>query len=427
MHIIVTPMGSAGDVHPFIGLALELQSRGHQVTMVVCGYFRDLVERVGLEYLELGTKEEFLASTQHPDLWNPTRAFPYIFRTGIEPMLRPQYRMIEERFVAGQTLVVASCLGFGARIAREKLGVPLVSVHCQPAVLWSEFESPTLPKAIVPNSLAPRWLRRWQYWIGETFFIDATTRPSTNAFRAELGLLPMQRTTRWWHSPDLNVCLFPDWYAPPQPDWPAQVVMTHFPLWDERGVTRMPAEVADFLGKGDPPIVFTPGSAMRFGKEFFQAAADACQVLERRGILLSRFPEQIPPDLPSTVVHFDYVPFSELLPHAAALVHHGGIGTTAQGLAAGVPQLLMPMAHDQPDNATRLERLGVGAWLAPTAFRGPAVARRLQTLLTSPTVKARCSSVAAKFHGHNGLAEAADAIERLALEGSRDDKATTAR
>jgi UDP:flavonoid glycosyltransferase YjiC (YdhE family) len=133
--------------------------------------------------------------------------------------------------------------------------------------------------------------------------------------------------------------------------------------------------------------------------------------LKRRGILLTQFAEQVPPSLPAGVRHFAYVPFSRLLPRAAALIHHGGIGTTAQGLRAGIPHLVMPMAHDQPDNAARLKRLGVGDWLKPAAFRGPAVAARLQRLLTDDTIPPACREVAARFHGVDPAAEACRVIE----------------
>jgi UDP:flavonoid glycosyltransferase YjiC (YdhE family) len=110
-------------------------------------------------------------------------------------------------------------------------------------------------------------------------------------------------------------------------------------------------------------------------------------------------------------MHADYVPFSQVLPRAAAIVHHGGVGTTSQGLRAGIPQLLMPMAHDQPDNAARLVRLGVGDWLAPAKFSGQAVAARLQALLESAAVRASCRDVASRFQGIEPFDQACHVIE----------------
>src|SRR5207244_3369926 len=111
----------------------------------------------------------------------------------------------------------------------------------------------------------------------------------------------------WWHSPDRVVCLFPDFFAAPQPDWPPNTVLTNFPLWDEAETREVPPELEQFLAAGPPPIVFTPGSAMRQGRDFFAAAVDACGRLERHGLLLTPYREQLPEPLPSGVGHFDYV------------------------------------------------------------------------------------------------------------------------
>ena len=208
--------------------------------------------------------------------------------------------------------------------------------------------------------------------------------------------------------------LFPEWFGPPQPDWPPQTVLTGFPLYDESDGEEPSSEVARFLDEGDPPIIFTPGSAMRHGEQFFRASLEACQLLGRRGMLLTRYADQLPAQLPIEVRHFDYVPFSQLLPRCAALVHHGGIGTLVQGLAAELPQLATPMAHDQPDNAVRLQRLGVGRALRPAAYRGPAVARELEPLLSSREVAASCRAAAQKLRGSDAVERACDLIEQLA-------------
>ncbi len=116
---------------------------------------------------------------------------------------------------------------------------------------------------------------------------------------------------------------------------------------------------------------------MKHGRDFFRVAIHASGQLGRRAILLSNHTEQIPRQLPPDIVHFDYIPFSQILPRCAALIHHSGIGSTAQALAAGIPQLIMAMAFDQMDNAARVERLKVGYGLSRRQFR----TRRVQTLL----------------------------------------------
>jgi UDP:flavonoid glycosyltransferase YjiC (YdhE family) len=261
----------------------------------------------------------------------------------------------------------------------------------------------------------PRWLERLQFWVADNLVIDRLLCPELNAFRRELRLPPVRGVMRdWWNSPDALIGLFPDWFARPQADWPTNLRLTGFPLWDERDVRRPPAELGQFLAAGSPPIVFTPGSAMMHGHAFFAAAIEACRILGRRGILLTKYKEQLPARLPDDVAHFDFVPFSYVFPRASAVVHHGGIGTCAQGLAAGVPQLIMPMSHDQPDNAARLARLGVGLVIKPKRFRGPEVASRLRELLATPDINLRCRSYAARMNPQAALDATCSALESLA-------------
>lgn len=416
MHYVFTTFGSAGDTFPFIGLAVELQRRGHDVTFLAGDYFRDAVERAGLPYELLGTREEFLATIQHPDLWTPRKAFPHLFRH-LGPMLRKQYELIARHHHARPTAVVANTLSFGAVVAQEKLGLPVVSVHLQPAVLWSNVNPPKMP-----GLFGPRWLKCLQFWLAERFIIDATVCPFLNGWRKELGLPPVQRIVRWWHSRTGVVCLFPEWYASQQPDWPARSTLVDFPLWDDPAEGLSP-EIEAFLTKG-PPIVFTPGSANIHAAAFFRAAVDACLRLKRPGMLLTRFAEQIPANLPSNVIHVPFVPFTAFLARVAAVVHHGGIGTAAQAMAAGVPQLIMPLAHDQFDNANRLRHLNLGDSLLPTQFTGERVAKKLTELLHSPKSQTACAAVKVRLSKRDGLTRAADNVERIVVESAGSAVAT---
>jgi rhamnosyltransferase subunit B len=412
MRVLLTPFGSAGDVHPFVGLGLALKRRGHDVTVITGAYFEKLVRRVGLDMVPLGSVQEFLDVLHDADAWHPRRSFAFVARYIVKglPMV---YDAIAARYVPGETVVVAGSLAFGARIAQEKLGVPMVSVHLQPALFRSVYQTPKLPGLYLPDWY-PRFVKSFLFWLGDTVLIDRTLGPGLNEYRKQHGLPPVRRImTHWWHSPQRVLALFPSWYAAPQPDWPPQTRLVGFPLYDERGVEELPAELADFLAAGSPPLVFTPGSANAQGQDFFRAAVEACERLGRRGLLLTRFPEQVPEPLPPTVRHFAFIPFSQVLPQAAALVHHGGIGTSAQGLAAGVPQVVMPLAHDQFDNADRIRRLGVGRTLLPRHFQGPALARTLDQLLAVPETAIRCKEVVRRFDGANPLEEACKEIEEL--------------
>lgn len=411
MHAILVAVGSAGDVHPFVGMGLELAARGHQVTLVAAGYFEELARKVSFDFAPIVSREDFLVLLKNPLAWHRYRGFIECFRGGVLPTFGPVYRAIAERHVPGETVVVASTLAFGARCAQDKLGLPLVTVHLSPSVFRSDYQNPVLPGMFLPHWL-PTTLKRSQYWLADALVIERLLRGPLNEFRSSLGLAPVRGVlAHWHHSPDRVLGLFPGWFAAPQPDWPRQTVLAGFPLYDERGVSPLDEALLTFLESGEPPIVFTPGSAMLHGREFFSAAAEACRLLGRRGILLTRFAEQVPLPLPPGVRHFAYAPFSQLLPRAAALVHHGGIGTLSQGFAAGVPQLVMPMSFDQPDNAARLQRLGAGGALLPKRFQAAKVAAALRRLLDSPQVAARCRELAEKLARERALEVACNAIE----------------
>jgi rhamnosyltransferase subunit B len=416
LRVILVPFGSHGDVHPFVGLGKALMARGHHVTCLALEHFGPLVREVGFEHVAYGDSAVFEETLNNPDLWHPRRSFDVVAE-GLGLGLRPIYEAIAERYVPGETVVVAGTLAFGARIAQEKLGVPTATVHLQPSVFRTEYDAPLFAGLRFLQRL-PRFGKRLFCHLLDRL-TDHKLAPAVNAFRAELGLSPARSLMfSWVNSPQRVLGLFPDWFGPAQPDWPPQTVLTGFPLFDETGVTALPEELTAFLGDGDAPIIFTPGSAMKQGHTFFEAASATCRRLKRRGIFLTRFPEQIPASLPDGVRHFAYAPFSQILPRAAALVHHGGIGTSAQAMAAGAPQLVMPLAHDQFDNADRMERLGIARALPRPRFTVARVTPLLEELITSTSIAANCRTIAAKIKQDDPLAKACHAIETIAIKDS---------
>jgi rhamnosyltransferase subunit B len=198
-----------------------------------------------------------------------------------------------------------------------------------------------------------------------------------------------------------------------------------FPLVDrEREANGPPDELDQFLVEGDPPIIFSQGSAVRDVRDFFKVSAEVAHQLGRRAVFLTPHVEQIPKDLPPGVRYFGFVPF-RLPRRAVAHVHHGGIGTMAYTLAAGIPQLTVPLTLDQPDNSWRLKRLGVSDYLRPRKYKTREVVRALGALLESPAVAERCRFYAAKCHAEKSLENICQALEELHAK-SRDRAALPA-
>ncbi|HQY89873.1 MAG TPA: hypothetical protein PK402_14565, partial [Tepidisphaeraceae bacterium] len=158
----------------------------------------------------------------------------------------------------------------------------------------------------------------------------------------------------------------------------------------------------------------SPGTAMKFAERFFSTATNACVNLNRRGVLLTRHAEQIPASLPASVRHVSYAPFGALLPRVGALVHHGGIGTTAQALRAACPQLVTPLSHDQFDNGYRCKRLGVADVVDQSHFKEPRVTQALRRLIDDETIKRKCDEIARRFAGETPLDLACAMIESVA-------------
>jgi rhamnosyltransferase subunit B len=263
----------------------------------------------------------------------------------------------------------------------------------------------------------PRPWNRFWHWLSDRALFDPMVRRETDAFRLELELEPIRESFAAWSlSRSRIVGRFPEWFAPIAEGWPAQTRLAGFPI-DGPGVgPPLAPEFERFLEAGEPPVVFTPGSAMRHARHFFAEGVAACRRLGLRCVLVSPHRDQIPGRLPPSVRSIDEAPFGLLFGRAAAVVHHGGIGTLAQGLRAGVPQLVMPMILDQHDNAARLRRLGLSEWLPPRRFLDRAVARKLRWLLDSPAVASACRATRDRFDRENRWEDALGWIEEAAGE-----------
>ena len=407
MHFICSIFGSAGDVFPLLGLSLELRRRGHTITFATNEHFRTIVEKYGIEFEPLGTEEDYHACIDNPNLWNPRRAFRHVFQS-LMPGLKRQYEIHVDRAKSGPTVGITNCFGFGALTAQDQLGIPVITVHLQPAVLWSRYQPPALP-----GLFGPAWVKNFLYRTAERFILDPTVCPFLNDWRRELGLRPIKQITKSWNSRSGILCMFPDWYAPKQPDWPDNLTHSDFPLWNHLSDQPLDPELSDFLARGDAPIVFTPGSANVHGKGFFQTAVETCRKEGRRGILLSGFPDQIPAGLSASIHYARYAPLDLLLPHASLFVHHGGIGSMSQAMLAGTPQIIMPLAHDQFDNADRVRKLNVGGSLAASRFSPSNLIPLVRNLIDNKSVHRTCQEVAGRLKQRDGLFRSAEIIERF--------------
>jgi UDP:flavonoid glycosyltransferase YjiC (YdhE family) len=398
--ILLLPIGSSGDVNPFLWIGRHLQSDGHEVVIGANPHFRRAAEMAGLPFRPIGEESEYQTLIADPEIWHPTRATPLVLRYAGEFTERYfSWIESESRRSSDPLRVIAPATAFGARLARERLGLKLLTVNLQPATLLSSCEMSVIHPRLEFLNRLPRVAKRAV--VAEirrrvSREVDPGVRRACRLADAPPPAAPFRD---WWQSPDGVICLFPEWFAAPQPDWPGNLRCIGFPLEDlGADIPPLPA-LEDFLACGSAPVLVTAGTAMQHAARFFQAALDACVRLGRRAIFLTQHPEQLPSPLPGSAAHFDYVPFSRILPRCAAIVHHGGIGTTAQALAAGIPQLVMPHAHDQPDNGSRVRRLGAGDVL-PTC-RSRSFEKKLYRLLNDTSLRSRCAAIATQMRSES--------------------------
>jgi rhamnosyltransferase subunit B len=400
--ILLLPFGSAGDVFPFIWLGRQLMARGHRVRMITACLFEDNVRKAGLEFIPLGEKDEFEAMIRDPRIWKLGHGTKVVFEFAAKSV-EPYLAAIESCGKAD--LMLAPVTAFAGRLAREKHGIPLITVHLQPAVFLSVHETPLLHPAMRLFNKLPVWFK--QLILALPNPVDFFALPKVRSICQANGVKPPRSLWReWWDSPDGVLALFPAWFAPPQPDWPPNLLQWTFPLEDLATEQALQPELQAFLANGERPVIFTPGSANVQASHFFAIAAEAVKRIGCRAVFVTREPKQVPPNLPASILTVAYAPFSTLLKHASVFVHHGGIGTLSQGFAAAVPQLIMAMAHDQPDNADRLERLGAGIGLSVRQFTAERVTRELRRLLRDDsfrTASAKCAELIAKAPDGNVL------------------------
>lgn len=411
---LLTPNGTFGDVQPYLGMAALLRRRGHEVTFVCNPYFRELIEGLGHEVVALRTAAELVEYWEHPDMWHRARYWKLgLDYCALRPM-RELYSLIAERYQPGATVVAGPGWSFGARIAQEKLGVPLATVHLEPFWIRSLHLSALMPPPMLTQPWVPQVSRRTQFWLADTFFTDRYLAGPTNAFRAELGLPPTKQFLKcWWHSPQRVIGLFPTWFHATQPDWPTQLRQTDFPLWDRSEVSALSPQAEAFLDAGDPPVAFTFSTGNRQAARFYSAGIEACRMLGLRAMLLTNHRDQLPARLPAGVRHFEYVPLRHMRGRLAAVVHHAGTGTAAQCMRAAIPQVVTPMAYDSPDFAQCLSRLGVARVLKPRFYSAKALARALNHITETPEVTQRCREAAARFENTRPFEQICELLEEL--------------
>ena len=421
--ILLATIGSLGDLHPLIAIGLELRRRGHEVRFCASETYRAKLKALGFGFEPMrpdATPENASMAHLVKEIMDPRKGAERLIRDLLMPQLKATYTDLERAVIGPPAvdLLVSGELVYPAPLIAEKFGIRWASHITAPMSFFSAHDPPVLPpfprlsrvvRAMGPavNRILIRLVQR----------VTRTWSAPIQQLRAEVGL-PAGRDPIYEgkFSPHLVLATFSPVLASPRPDWPATAVITGFPFYDGQD-RSLPPDLVKFLGAGEPPLVFTLGSsAVHDPGNFYSEGAEAARRLGRRAVLLTGR-NSMPESLPEGVIRFGYIPFSELFPHAAAVVHQGGIGTTGQVLRAGRPMLVMPYNFDQPDNAARIARLGVGRVISRGSYSSARVAQHLRALLADPNYARTAADIGRQVRQEKGAEVAADAIERLLAPG----------
>ena len=386
---LLVALGTVGDVAPQMALAARLRARGHEVAFLSQEAHRPLITAAGFPFTALDNhgSEKFFTENAAVVGGNVLKTFRLVASRGFLPHAERVFQHLKEREDPARTLVVAGSFAWGARLAREQLGFRVVTIHLQPTLLANAPHPPT-------GFRVPRWIRALLFRAAESLLIDPVLAPALDRIAAKP--LHLSRVlSRWNHSPDGVLCLFPEWLADSLQDLPPNSTLAGFVGGPGASVPRsLPDWLSARLDAGERPVVVTAGTGINAAKQYFAAAADACAKLGIPALFVTRAREQLPACLPSCVTHVDYVDFAALLPRVSALVHPGGIGTIANAVAAGCPQLIVPFTSDQPENAGRLRDLGLAISIKPRSFTGARAAKALRRLLDDTGLRERTARLA---------------------------------
>jgi UDP:flavonoid glycosyltransferase YjiC (YdhE family) len=420
LRIVLSNIGTFGDINPLIAIALEMKRRGHVPVIAVPAVFRPKIVPLGLEFHAV-----------RPDI-DPENtalaAMVYDIKKGTERGLReflfPALRQTYDDLLDAATkperadLLLLGELNYAGPLVAEVTGIPWASYVLAPLSFFSAFDPPVLPpyprlaradKAVPGFGRVIRRVAR---------FVSRKWSEPIYELRRELGL-PRGANPLFdaKHSPNLVLALFSRVLGVEQKDWPEHTLITGFCYYDaDAGNAALPAELEKFLDAGPAPVVFTLGSAavMAAGKFYEYSAKAAAKLGVRAVLLIGSDPRNRPAHaLPESICVAEYAPYSKLFSRAAMVVHQGGVGTTAQCLRAGKPMLIMPYSHDQPDNGRRMQRLKVARVIRKGNYTPLRVARRLLAMLDDRRLARRAESVAKQLSREDGVRTACDALEGL--------------
>jgi rhamnosyltransferase subunit B len=413
--IVITTFGSFGDVNPYLGLARALAELGHQPVIATSEWYRRTVEHAGILFRPVRPDVDPTDPHVVARIMDARSGGDYLLRKLLLPCIRDSLADLRHAALDAD-LIVTHPLTFAGPLVAEERNLPWVSTVLSPMSFFSAHDVPVFSAAPFLHKLGRQSPRAGRIVLGLVRSLARLYTAPVRTLREELGLPAAgDPLFEGQHSPRLVLGMFSKLLVGPQPDWPTNTRITGPIFYDgsESGDTMSP-ELRQFLAQGAPPVVFTLGSsAVSAAGRFYEESFEAARRLGCRAVLLTGSnPGNRPVGRASDdILVCDRAPYSALFPRAAAIVHHGGIGTTAQSLRAGRPMIVVPFAHDQPDNADRVARLGVSRTISPSDYKAKRVVQELEFLLGSAETLEAARGAGDFVNRERGLEAASEAID----------------
>ena len=409
LKIIIYALGTGGDIDPMIGVGIELQRRGFAIAFLSNDYFKPRIIAAGFEFVSVGTIEQYHKGNT-PEAWertNRTDNFEYYHAPAFEPAFEYVKSLCDKKI-----LVLALGEENGARIAARKFNLPFIDFILSPNIIFSAFNPPAPTSWVIPSSI-PGFIMRFLLRRNRNAkFKRFCSAAYTAEYRAVRERLECPLKFRSKSKALLQIGFFPEWFGMRAKDWPKNIKLVGFPLLNHASSSSR-SELDTFIEKQGAPIIFTSGTGVKDVEDLFKEGRKICEQLQVPGLFVGGNIGVEFLQGSSLCTHMDYIDFEYALPKALVIIHHGGIGTTAQAIKAGILQLIRPLKYDQPDNADRIYKLGLGTYVMPEKFKAEQVVPMISNMLQKAKSSKALRHYAADVNNSSAIIDACDLIEQV--------------
>lgn len=413
MKITITTMGTRGDVQPYVALGLRLQSNGHTIQIGTDPVFKDFIEELGLGFIPIEIDPRRAVEEADPDLAKKPIKFLRWVKNQFERSAFESNRAALDACHDSDVLLFSSLAFMTPHIA-QALNLPSLACYLQPATPSRQI--PAMLGPFLPENFPLRGAINWYGTHLNTQIFFRMIYKTVNQLRIELfDLEPLP--WRVYANMDLSDVPIVYGFSPqvqPRPtDWQDYHHVTGFWLMDEDTSWQPTAALTDFLAAGPPPVYLGFGSAVdKESDALTQLMIKAVELSGQRAILQGGWSGLGDTTLPDHIFKVDNLPHSWLFPRMAAVVHHGGMGTTATGMRSGVPSVLVPFFADQPFWGYYVERLGVGPTpILRIKLTAENLAAAITTAVTDNNIRQQAAALGEKLRAEDGVGLAVQVIE----------------